>query len=98
MLKPEVFNEHAPETVLIKTENNAPETVKEGFRIAAHLRDAGYAVETDLGGQPSVVLRWMLEVRTGKPRFVITDTVNRKEDKAQTSKEVLGLLEGKGDD
>ena len=97
MLKPEVFNEHAPERVLVKTRDNTPETVREGFRIAACLRDAGYAVEMDLGGQPSAELRWTLEVRTGTPQFVVTDTVSKKKSKAQTVEEVLRLVEGKGD-
>ena len=97
MLKPEVFNEHAPERVLVKTRDNTPETVREGFRIAACLRDAGYAVEMDLCGQPSAELRWTLEVRTGTPQFVVTDTVSKKKSKAQTVEEVLRLVEGKGD-
>jgi histidyl-tRNA synthetase len=97
LLKPEVLNARAPERVLIRTGDTTPETVKEGLRMAARLRDAGYAVETDLGGQPSADLRWTLEVRTGTPQFIITDTTSRKESSAQTAEEVLGLLGGKGD-
>ena len=97
LLRPEVLNKHSPERVLIRNGDATPETIREGFRIAASLRDAGYAVETDLGGQPSADLRWTLEVRTGTPQFVITDTASRKESQAQTAEEVLALLGGKGD-
>ena len=97
LLKPEVLDEHAPERVLVRAGDNTPETVKEGFRIAALLREADYAVEMDLGGKISAGLRWTLEVRTGTPQFVVTDTVSKKESKAQTVEEVLRLVEGKSD-
>jgi len=97
LLRPEVLNKHASERVLIRNGDATPETIREGFRMAARLRDTGYSVETDLGGQPSADLRWTLEVRTGTPQFVITDTASRKESKAQTAEEVLALLGGKGD-
>ena len=97
LLKHEALDEYASERVIIRTGDTTPETVREGFRIAARLRNAGYAVEMDLGGPPTADLRWKLEVRTGTPLYAITDTVSRKESKAQTSEEVLGLL-GRGSD
>ena len=97
LLKPETFNEHAPERVLIRTADNMPQTVKEALLAAVRLRDAGYAAEIDLGGQPPTDLRWMLEVDTGKPKFAITDTAAQKKSEFQTTEEVLELLGAKGD-
>jgi histidyl-tRNA synthetase len=94
LLKPEILDEYAPERLLVRTGDNTPETAKEGFRMAARLRDAGYIVEMDLGGQSSVDLRWTLEVHSGTPQFVVTDAVSKKEYKTQTAEEVLGVLGG----
>jgi histidyl-tRNA synthetase len=92
LIKPEVLNKHIPERILIRTSDTAPETVREGFRMAARLRDAGYTVENDLGGQPPADVQWTLEVSTEKPPFVVTDTSIKKKSKARTAEEVLGLL------
>jgi histidyl-tRNA synthetase len=97
LIKPEVLNKHMPERIIIRAGDDTPETVKESFFLAARLRDAGYAVETDLGGQPSADLRRMLEVRSKKPEFVITDIATQKETEARTAEEVLKLLGAKGD-
>jgi histidyl-tRNA synthetase len=97
LLKPETFYEHAPERVLIRTTDNTPQTGKEALLIAARLRDAGYAAEIDLGGQPTTDLRWTLQVGTGKPKFVITDTVKQKKSEFQTAEKVLELLGAKDD-
>jgi histidyl-tRNA synthetase len=96
LLKPETLNEQAPERVLIRISDNTSETVKQGFSTAARFRDAGYAVEMDLGGQPPADLRWILDVQSGTLPFTITDTTSRTELKDQTIEEVLRLMEGKG--
>ncbi|HEY40625.1 MAG TPA: histidine--tRNA ligase family protein [Dehalococcoidia bacterium] len=97
LIRPEVLNEHIPERILVRTSGDTPDMVREGFLVATRLRDAGYAVETDLGGQPSTDVRWTLELSKEKPRFVVTDTTTKKKSEAQTAEEVLGLLGGKGD-
>jgi histidyl-tRNA synthetase len=97
LLKPETLNEQVPERVLVRTADNMPQTVKEALLMAARLRDAGYAAEIDMGGQSPTDLGWMLEVGTEKPKFVITDTATQTEFKVHTVKEVLRLLEAKGD-
>jgi histidyl-tRNA synthetase len=95
LLKPEVLSERAQERILVRAGDGTPETVKESFFVADRLRDAGYAVEVDLGGQPSTDLRWTLEIRDGTPRFIILDTVTNIESEAQTAEEVLGILGAK---
>jgi len=97
LLKPETLNEQVPERVVIRTADNMPQTVKEALLVAACLHDAGYAAEIDLGDQPTTDLRWTLQVGTGKPNFVITDTIKQKKSEFQTAEEVLELLGAKDD-
>ncbi len=97
LIKPEVLNERVPEKMLIRTGDNTPETIKEAILVAARIREAGYAVEIDMGGQPSADLQWILEVGAEQPKFVITDTVTQKKSQFQRTEEVLELLGAKSD-
>jgi histidyl-tRNA synthetase len=96
MIKPETFNGQLPERVFIRAGDSTPETIREGFRIAARLREAGYTAEMDLGAQPPADTRWILDVRNEAPQFVVTDTTTKKESQARTTREVLELLGGNG--
>ena len=97
LVKPETLDGQLPEKVLIRAGDSTPETIREGFRIAAYLRETGYGAEMDLGTQPTEDVRWILDVKNEAPRFVVTDTTTKKEFKARTAKEVLALLGGNGD-
>jgi hypothetical protein len=74
---------------LIKPE---PEAIKQGFNMASCLREAGYVAEFKLEGQEPANLRWMLEVRSKAPLFVLTDQVQHKRFELKTADEVLALL------
>ncbi len=75
--------------VLVKAE---PEVLEQGFAIAGHLREAGYVAELQLGGQQPADLRWLLDVHSKAPLFVLTDRVKHKKFEVQTAAEVLTLL------
>jgi histidyl-tRNA synthetase len=96
LIKPEIINGQLPERVLIRTGDSTPETVREGFHIAARLREAGYTAEMYLGAKTPAGTRWILDVRNEAPQFAVTDTTTKKESQARTAREVLALLGGNG--
>ena len=71
--------------------------VKEAYRVADSLRQAGYIVAIDLGGQETAA-RWLLEVRQEAPLLMLFDNVGGTSAGVQMVKEVLKLLEGEGGD
>ena len=88
LVKPETLTR--PQRILVKAE---PEVLKEGFNVVGHLHEAGYGAEVHLGGQELVNLRWTLDVQSKAPLFILTDRVNHRKFEAQTTTEVLALLE-----
>jgi len=92
LVKPETLAKPLAQRILIRVE---PEAMKDGFIIASCLRDAGYVAELHLGGQEPANSRWMLDVRSKAPLFVLTDQINQRRFEVQTTTEVLALL-GKG--
>ena len=78
--------------ILIRVPSDGAETIKEGFRLAGCLHEAGYAAEFYLGGQEPANLRWTLDVQSKAPTFVLTDQVKRSRSEAQTTDEILALL------
>jgi len=92
LLKPATSAQPLAQRILIKPE---PEAIKQGFDMANRLREAGYVAEFKLEAQEPANLRWMLEVRSKAPLFVLTDQVKHKRFEAQTIDEVLALLGGK---
>ncbi len=87
LVKPETLAE--PQRILIRPE---PEAVKQGFSVASHLRDAGYVAELQLGGQELANFRWIVDVQSKEPLFVLTDQVKHRKFEVQTANEVLALL------
>ena len=77
---------------MVRVKPDQPDTVKEGFAIARRLREAGYITELQLGKQSSTDLRWILDVKSKAPRFVLIDKASNKTSEAQTADEVLELL------
>lgn len=89
LVKPATSAQPLAQRILIKPE---PEAIKQGFNMASCLREAGYVAEFKLEGQEPANLRWMLEVRSKAPLFMLTDRLNNKRFEAQTASEVLVLL------
>ncbi len=89
LLKPATSAQPLAQRILIKPE---PEAIKQGFNMASCLREAGYVAEFKLEGQEPANLRWMLEVRSKAPLFVLTDRVKHKRFELKTADEVLALL------
>jgi histidyl-tRNA synthetase len=89
LIKPETMAEPLAQRILIMAE---PEVVKEGFNTANCLREAGYVTELNLGVQELADFRWVLEVKSKVPQFVLTDQVKHQKFEVQTSKKVLALL------
>jgi len=89
LVKPATSAQPLAQRILIKPE---PEAIKQGFNMASCLREAGYVAEFKLEGQEPVNLRWMLEVRSKAPLFVLTDQVQHKRFELKTADEVLALL------
>lgn len=69
-----------------------PEAVKEGFEIAAMLREAGMTIELALAGQQTAGCGWLIEVRTESPVFIVTNRVNGRKSKIDSTDDVLALL------
>jgi len=93
LVKPAMLSRPLTQRILIKAE---PEVVRHGFDIARHLHEAGYVAELQLEGQEPADLRWILEVRSKAPLFVLTDRLKHKTFGIKTASEVLKLL-GEGD-
>jgi histidyl-tRNA synthetase len=70
--------------------------IKQGFDIAHRLHEAGYVAELQLEDQEPTDARWLLEVQSKAPVFVLTDQVKRQKLELGTADEVLKLL-GEGD-
>jgi hypothetical protein len=70
----------------------AAEAVKEGFKTATMLREAGMTVELALEGQQTAECGWLLEVKAESPVFVVTDKANGSKSAVDSVKEVLDLL------
>jgi len=89
LIKPEALAKPLAQKVLIRSK---PETVKESFTIAGYLHEAGYMAQLHLGAQELANFRWILDVRSKAPLFVLTDRVKNRKFEAQTAGEVLALL------
>ncbi len=84
--------------VLIKTKLRGVEAWKESFNIASSLREAGYVAELDLGGQEPASFRWLFNIQSKAPLFVLTDQVKQKRFEHRTINEAVDILGGEGAD
>ena len=84
--------------VLIKTKLRGVEALKESFNIASSLREAGYVAELDLGGQEPASFRWLFNIQSKAPLFVLTDQVKQKRFELRTINEAVDILGGEGAD
>jgi len=91
LVKTEPPDRTSTQRILIKAESGES-VLKEAFSLAGYLHEAGYAAEVDLGSQEPVNLRWLLNVRSKSPPFVLTDRTSQQKSGAQTREELLKLL------
>ena len=77
--------------ILIKAESGEG-ALKEAFKLAVTLHEAGREAEVDLGSQKVSDYRWLITVNVKKPHFVVTNRTSRKKFEAQAADEVLKLL------
>ena len=70
----------------------SPQAVKEGFDMAAALRQAGITAELALGDKKETDCGWLLEVKAGSPAFTLTDMKNNRKSGADSADGVLALL------
>ena len=82
-----------PVTQAISVRAKGEKAVKAAFTAAAQLRETGYVAEFDLGGRKPTDLRWILDVRSRKPLFVLRDEVKASKAEVPTINEVTALLE-----
>ncbi len=95
LVKAESFVKAVPERVLVRAKSGG--AVKEAFKAADKLREAGYVAEIDLDGKKSDA-RWIIEVQSEAPKFTLIDAETKKKTEASTVNEVLKRLEGEGGD
>ncbi len=69
-----------------------PETEKDGFKLAAILREAGATVELAFAGQQAAECGWLVETRAESPVFIVTNRVNGDESAVDSTEAVLALL------
>lgn len=84
--------EEAAGKVAVRVESDEPGILKEGFAVARCLRDTGYIAVLSWDDKAADDYRWRLDVRSGRPRFVLHDRAKRGKSEAQTITEVLALL------
>ncbi len=98
LVKPEAFDGFVPSRVMVRAKSGDAVAVKAAFRISDSLRESGYVVELDLGGQEPAGLRWIVEVQSQAPQFIVVDRVASRRVEVAAAKDVLKLLEGEGGD
>ena len=91
-VKPAATTMTAKPGILISTEPDRPETLKEGFAMANHLHRDGYLAEVNLGNQEPSNFNWLLNIQSRQPRIILTDQVKNQKFEAKDTNEVLTLL------
>lgn len=90
-LSPVTGAKPAAQRVLIRPESSEPESIRESFKLAGRLREAGYVAELDLGAQTPTKFDWVAEIKASA--FVLTNQANNRRFELSTQAEVLALLE-----
>ncbi len=98
MVKPEIIAGPVPERIMVRVPSGDADAMREAFKIAGSLREAGYVAEFDLDGQEPAGLRWIADVQSQAPLFILNDLVKNKKFESSTIDEVLKLLEEDGGD
>ena len=77
--------------ILVQGKESTSEIVKTCFAVAESLRDAGYPVELDFGGQEESNYRWVISVSAGKP-FKVKDCKQGRQRNVTSLAEILGII------
>ncbi|MFC2070449.1 ATP phosphoribosyltransferase regulatory subunit [Chloroflexota bacterium] len=80
-----------PPGILIKA-GSGEGALKDAFNLAGRLHETGYVAEVYLGGKEQTDVRWLIEVGTKEPIFILTDRVNGVKTGAKTVDVLLKLL------
>jgi len=89
VIKAEDIEEPVANKVLLSI---TPEAIKEGFEMAAMLREAGMTIEMALAGQQTAECGWLIEVRAESPVFIVANRINGRESTVDSASDVLALL------
>ncbi len=92
LVSPKTLAKPVAQRILVRVEPGQPQAAKKGFDIAGVLHDAGCVAEVHPGGREPANLRWILDVQSGAPPFILTDGVKHRKIEAQTAEEILALL------
>ncbi len=93
LIKPDSIAPDTQKRILVRAISE--DAVKEAFKTADSLRQAGYITELDLDGRAA---KWMLEVRSQAPLFTLVENKKSGKFETQTLSDVLKRLEGEGAD
>ena len=91
LVKPEALAVPVSPKILVKV--GEKEALREAFRAANQLREAGYVAELDLGSQELTDLRWILTIQSQEPSFTLLDRAKPIRIEVRNIGEVLTLLE-----
>ena len=89
-LKSKMHTKATIQKVLIRSNQSE---IKDCFNVVKCLHESGYTAEPYLNGHKSSEFRWVLNIQSKSPRFVLSDQSRKKEFEAQTVDAILALLE-----
>jgi histidyl-tRNA synthetase len=95
LVNPDLLNPSASPVILVRPQKADNESVKAAYELASILREAGYTVEIDLGGQTAQDCRWVIEV-SDKAAFEVLDNTRSKKFDLTKIADVIKLLEANG--
>jgi len=98
LVKPEVIAGQMPQRIMIRVPPGDTGAMKEAFKVAGSLREAGYTAEFDLDGKKPAGLRWVIDISSRAPLFTVNDLVKDRKVEVRAVTEALKLLEGEGGD
>lgn len=94
LISPEKLAQPSVGKIMVSAELKKAGDLKEAFGLVARLHEAGYPAEVYLGGPEPANLKWIVEIRSKEPRYVLADRVSQRRLEAGTGTEVLALLDG----
>ncbi|MFO8143553.1 MAG: HisS family protein [Dehalococcoidales bacterium] len=83
------WNEAMQKRILVKT---GLDSISAGFDISDRLRSGGYTAELMLENQDLTHIRWLLEVRSSSPLYILRDRVEKRDYEIESAGEVIELL------
>ena len=97
LVKPDLLKPPESPGILVRSKLNNNKFIKQAYTLADSLREAGYVVEIDLGGQMQQDYRWVIEVKDKAAFEVLDNTKSKKLDFTKIA-DVIKLMEGNGGD